>query len=253
MAMLFTRRPMIPGSRPPKEDKTQAMCFKSPAQIEDAWKHIMEKRRLAEPDDGLAINDSDQLADMWVSWQKEWIAKECTDGQKTKKWSQKTSIFNAHVHQHYGGKNFVMAVWQTGISWAPTQEMLESDFNGASEHVVKHFASWTRRLARAVSRHKSEPASQEARARSGSAFGKHGLTPEQLQDRTDRKKARSDYYLTMPILNRYKEGNPWHDMSQGERYWLGEYWNGNLRGAMQAAEAKCHRVQASRFFVADFT
>ena len=36
-------------------------------------------------------------------------------------------------------------------------------------------------------------------------------------------------------------------VSSDDRLWLREYWNGNLRKAKEAAEARCHRVQAPRF------
>ena len=152
-----------------------------------------------------------------------------------------------------------MAMWQTGITWAPTPGLLNSDFNGALEHVAKHFASWTRRLARAVTRHKRDPATMEARIRSGNAFGRHGLTPQQVQDRDERRMARKNYYWTMDLYNKLKESKgkgrgkktpkPWFDMSQNEKWWLHQLWTGQLRRELDDAEGKCHRVQAPRFFI----
>ena len=84
-----------------------------------------------------------------------------------------------------GGKNFIMAVWQTGMTWAPTPALLDTNSNGVLEHVAINFASWTRRLARAVTRHKKNPDTEEARTRSGSAFGEHGLTTQQVRDRNE--------------------------------------------------------------------
>ncbi len=92
-----------------------------------------------------------------------------------------------------------MAVWQTGITWAPPEEMLTNDYDGALEHVATHFASWCRRLARAVTRHKNHQATREARTRSGTAFGTHGLTPEQVADRKVRHDARKNYYMTVDL------------------------------------------------------
>ena len=88
-----------------------------------------------------------------------------------------------------GGKLFVMAVRQTSVTWAPP-DLLQNNYYGAVEHVAKHFASWTRRLARAVTRHKQDPKTEEARRRSGNSYGMHGLTEQQLQDRTAREKAK---------------------------------------------------------------
>ena len=66
MVKLFTRRPLL-QSTPPKEDKTKPRRLKSSAEIEEAWKCILERRRLSEPDDRCAINDKDRLANMWVA------------------------------------------------------------------------------------------------------------------------------------------------------------------------------------------
>ena len=43
----------------------------------------------------------------------------------------------------------------------------------------------------------------------------------------------------------------WDQMSGNEQWWLSEYWNGNLLRKMNAAEAKCHTVEAKRFSIAD--
>ena len=45
----------------------------------------------------------------------------------------------------------------------------------------------------------------------------------------------------------------WDQMSGSEQWWLYEYWNGNLRRTMEETEAKCHRVQAPRFSVAEIS
>ena len=97
-----------------------------------------------------------------------------------------------------------MAIWQTGITWAPPPELLNSDYNGALEHVAKHFASWTRRLARAVTRHKHALATVEATTRSGRAPGMHGLTPQHVVDRAARSTARANYYLIVDLRNQLK-------------------------------------------------
>ena len=165
----------------------------------------------------------------------------------------------------------MMAVWQTGMTWAPPPDLLSTDFNGALEHVATHFASWTRRLARSVAYHKAHPLTEEARTRSGAAFRKHGMTPQQVQDREERRIARRNYYMTVHLAHTLQaskgkgngkgKGAPehsvlpraWADMSGNERWWLYEYWDGHLRKTMEEAEAKCHRVQAPRFIVVKFS
>ena len=165
------------------------------------------------------------------------------------------------VYKNVGGKHFVMAIWQTGITWAPPVELLNNNINGALEHVAKHFASWTRRLARAVTRHKSDPATEEARVRSGSAPGKHGLTPEQEAIRAARRTARPDYYQTVDLWNQLKASKgqgkgkggkkSWDQMCPSERWWLHQLWEGTLRRKLDEAEAKCHRVQGGHFRILD--
>ena len=49
------------------------MMFKSASELAEAWTHIVEKRRLGDPDDGRAIDDRDRLASMRVAWQRGWI------------------------------------------------------------------------------------------------------------------------------------------------------------------------------------
>ena len=167
-----------------------------------------------------------------------------------------------------------MAMWQTGMTWAPTPELLNSDYNGALEHVAKHFASWIRRLARAVSRHKQDEATQEARRRSGNAFGKHGLTQEELDNRRERQNAHRDYYLTIELVKQLELSNGktrgkgkqnnnrgapehtirpkcWDEMTRNEQWWVRQYHNGNLERRMTEADAKCQKVEANRFFMCD--
>jgi hypothetical protein len=179
-----------------------------------------------------------------------------------------------------GGKHFVMAVWQTGMTWAPPSDLLNTIFNAALRHIATHFASWTRRLARSVANHKANPQTEEARIRSGTSKGKHGLNPQQMHDREERRDARCNYYRTVLLENKLHaskgkakgkgrgatehsvqpsrnwlrigptaESKAWADMSQSERWWLKELWNGHLLNTMKETEAKCHRVQAPRFRV----
>ena len=158
------------------QDSSKARILKSPEAIRLAWERLFEERRKLEPDHRLPINDQDALAKLWTDWMHQWLSTQLTPEQQVKKPNEKTSIFGAWVYREFGGKHFVFAMWQTGLTWAPTPELINSNYNGALEHVAKHFASWTRRVARAVSRHKQDEATQEARRRSGNAFGKHGLT-----------------------------------------------------------------------------
>ena len=148
MSDFFLRRPVL-QSTPPKEDKDKPRVFKTRAEIEKAWRIMFDRRRRGEPDDTREIQSRDRLQEMWNTWMQDWLDTEATDAQKKRR-AQQTSIFSAWVYRNVGGKHFVMAIWQTGTTWAPPPELLNSDTKGALGHVAKHFASWTRRLARAV-------------------------------------------------------------------------------------------------------
>ena len=256
MIDFFLRRPVL-QSTPLKEDKESARVLKTTAEIRLAWERIFERRRRGELDDTREIQSADRLRQMWNEWMQDWLNTEATEEQRKRKRNKQTSLFNAWVYRNVGGKRFVMAIWQTGITWAPPQQLLNTNRTGALEHVAKHFASWTRRLARAVTRHKNNPATVEARIRSGNAPGMHGLTEQQLADREARRKARSTYYQAVDLYNQLKASKgrgrgragkkPWDRMSQDEKWKLEELWNGRLRKILDEAEGKCHRVQAGDF------
>jgi len=162
----FSRRAVL-QSTPPRQDAKAARVLKPSNEIAHAWQVIMGRRRLEEPNDRCKIKEPDTLKHMYNTWMHEWLEKNLTTVQRQKPESKKTSIFHAYLHSNFGGKHFVMALWQTGIQWAPTPEKLRDDRNGALEHVAKNFAKWTQRVARAITRHKSGPDAEEARRRSG--------------------------------------------------------------------------------------
>ncbi len=127
------------------------------------------RRRLVQPDDTLPINDKNTRAAMFTTWKYQWMRDNLTHNQSQQRQTKNKKRFSTFLNSNLGGNNFVMAMWQTGITWAPPQEMLNTNYNGAAKHVVTHFASWTRRLARAINRHQTDNETVEARARSGQA------------------------------------------------------------------------------------
>jgi hypothetical protein len=246
----FFSTPAVLQSTPPRQDAKAARMLKPSDEIKTAWRVIMEKRRLVEPDDRCAIQGPDTLKDMYNAWMHEWLdGDNLTSEQRRLKQNKKTSIFAAHLYSNFGGKHFVMALWQTGIQWAPTPEMIRDDYNGALEHVAKNFAKWTQRVARAITRHKSAPDTVEARRKSGQSYGKHGLSNEEERTRDERDKARRDYYSTLDLQKQLKDSK--RKMNDNEWWWLRELRSGRLRKEMQRAEGKCHRVQANDFVVND--
>ena len=56
---------------------------------------------------------------MYSMWMNEWIDNELTEEQRLRRRAKHTSIFRNWLFKNMGGKNFGMAIWQTGIAWAP--------------------------------------------------------------------------------------------------------------------------------------
>ena len=167
-----------------------------------------------------------------------------------------------------------MALWQTGVQWAPAETMLKTDYNSAIEHVAKNFVEWTEKVARAITEHKKDPNTEEARRRSGnSSFGKHGLTVEEEQLRRERRYHRANYYWALELDRQLQasKGNgksragehtkgkgkkskpvtpkPLSEMSRDDWWYLEKLGEGVLLAEMLGAESKCYKVQANDFFV----
>ena len=141
-----------------------------------------------------------------------------------------------------------MAVWPTGISWAPPAEMMKNNYSGALEHIAHNFGQWAQRLCRARAAHQDDPKTKEAQIRSGAhKRGRHGLTSEEEENRNARDKARRNYYWAINLNSQLQElkgkkckgkgytgrkGNekgkgksrpprdPLHMMTYGEQWWL---------------------------------
>ena len=198
----FFSRPAVLQSTPSRQDAWPARVLKlarviKPSnEIADAWQVIIDRRRLAEPDDTRPIQNYTTRKNMHSTWMHAWFNGKdehgvwnLTEKQHYLPERKKTSIFCAYLNNNFGGKNFVMAVIQTGMQWAPTANQINTDYGGALEHVAKNFASWARRLARAVGEHQRDPRTIEATTRSGApGSGKHGLTAEEEKNRTERNR-----------------------------------------------------------------
>ena len=265
----FCRRPLLQSTDPtqaPKQDKTKARRLKSPKELEQGWTQIMARRRLEEPNDRGPLQDDEEgsiCARMWRTWEHEWIERECTVVQKQRKWARQTSLFLAWANNNLGGKHFIIALWQTGISWAPTPEMLV-DQNGASEHIAWHFAHWCLTLCRALQAHKTHPDTQAAITRSGGSL----LPMEHQVLREQRNTARQKYRLAERLHQRLLDSKgtgkgrrgqakeaplSWESMNEDEQCAIVELIHGRLRRVMNTLDARWRklvgRVQAPRFSV----
>ena len=101
----FTRRPVL-ESTPPRADSKAARVLKTNSVIAAAWRLILERRRLVEPNDRRPITDPDTLARMYTEWMNERLEKNATDKQRRLRGRQRSSIFAAYLNN---------AVWQTGV------------------------------------------------------------------------------------------------------------------------------------------
>ena len=204
-------------------------------------------------------------------WLKDFIDNDLTAEQRLKPRRNKTSDFAAYLRDNFGGKAFVMALWQTGISWAPPPHMKTTDPNGALEHIASNFAQWAQRVIRARKRHQESPDTKEAQRRSGYNTGKHGLTNEEWRNRKARNKARINFLWTLSLhrqIQAYKgkgkgkgkgkakekslPPKAYDDMTHSEQQWLDRFWSGELKEELKRAEKLCFRVQAKDFNVHDY-
>ena len=102
------------------------MRMKKPDEMRASWEALFKMRRRFEADDLKAITDEDVRGNIHTTWCNEWLRDNLTEKQRGYRRSQQTSIFGAWLRNHYGGKRFVMAIIETGLSWATA--------SGAAEH-----------------------------------------------------------------------------------------------------------------------
>ena len=95
----FTKRPVL-ESTPPRADSKAARVLKTNNEIADAWRLILERRRLVEPNDRRPINDPDTLAWMYTEWMYEWLEKNATDKQRRLRGRERSSIFAAYLNNN---------------------------------------------------------------------------------------------------------------------------------------------------------
>ena len=108
--------------------------------------------------------------------------------QREKITNQKASAFRSYLLNNYGGLDFIMGVWEMGMPWLPSKEMLEAtDPTGALEHVTKHFTKWVECLAKAFQWHKDDDDTREARDRS-SFHHRFGQTQHEKEVREEKQR-----------------------------------------------------------------
>ena len=95
--------------------------------------------------------------------------------------------FNAYIKNRYGGRRFIFAIWEMGVTWIPTQEILALGEKGATEHVCRRLLRWSAKLSTAIAKHTKDDETREATRCSGGNTGQSGLTAREKQLRDDKK------------------------------------------------------------------
>ena len=140
----FTERAALQST--PREGMRAALRVKDVGVIRAAWEEILHRRRKVQADDRVPITERSDLAHMHAQWMTQWFAESLTEEQRSKPRRKQTSMCNAHLRIHFGWKHFVMALWQTGITWVPSCAMIQENPDGAAKHVVTGSTSVSRVL-----------------------------------------------------------------------------------------------------------
>ena len=90
--------------------KNDARTLKALEDINLTWKTLFWARRLTGLGD-MERASADQVADILTGWAHQWTQD--NPGHKGH------SRFNVFIKQTYGDRRFVLALLQTGITWAP--------------------------------------------------------------------------------------------------------------------------------------
>ena len=113
----FTERAALQSTS--REGMRGALRVKDVGVIHAAWKEILRRRRKVQADDRVPITERSDLAQMHAQWMDQWLAERLTEEQRSKPRKKQTSMFSAYLKKEFGGKHFVMALWQTGTRGRP--------------------------------------------------------------------------------------------------------------------------------------
>ena len=204
-------------------------------EITVAWEEVFLWRRTQEPDDTKQLSP-EQISRAWTMWMHDWMKHNLTKVQRRKPHSRKTSIFGSFVHRSYGSKHLVLALLETGVTWAPPKSARREE---AYAHVAKQFVHWLRHLTRAIRIHKAHPMTQEAQQRSGFVKGASGLTPEQRHIRDMRDELREEWLQAVRLEARVKaakrKGETTVKMTAAEKQILADKRSGRTWKLLQRA------------------
>ena len=170
-----------------QRDKRFAPRVKTPQELQDSWQTILYYRRMVQEHDDVPIENSEDRKWLCNKWRADFRKYELSREQQRNTDSQQNSAFNSFLKNKFGGKRFIFAVWEMGITWSPTDKMFEEDLRGATEHVCRRLLKWSFDLSEAIAKHKDDEDTLEATRRSGGNTGQSGLTAEEKRHRDHKK------------------------------------------------------------------
>jgi len=100
--------------------------------------------------DDVPIEDPDERTWLCNKWRADFRKNELTYEQQGKSDNAQNSMFNSYLKNKFGGKRFIFAVWEMGITWGATEEMFTKDARGATEHVYKSLLQWSYNMSQAM-------------------------------------------------------------------------------------------------------
>ena len=222
--------------------------------IEESLLELLTRRRKEEADDTKAITVSTKVQNIWNSWCKDFIHNQLSEQQRQYKYSQQSSIFNAHIKKRYGNKCFVMALLQTGLSWVPASKksakMSSTGTDDCEKSLTLGFMNWMQRLLHSIEVHKQTDEYKVARRKSGNEYRQSGLTSKERACRDFKSNVVREYRFAKSLYKRYTDGNEttWYSFSRHERHLLTEYMDGWLdRKVDLAKQAHGGPVRARAF------
>ncbi len=218
--------------------------------IDVDWQELFFHRSKYEPNSCVPIADPNIIRDIVSDWQKQWCATNLTEKQCKYKTAQKTSIFSSWLRRSYGSKHVVTGFLQAGVTWTSTAA--SSGAMVLQSTNVCGYLIWFERLFDTIAAHRSHPDTIAARKRSGSEYGKSGLTETERKNRDDRERARLDLIYAQRLETWFRtHGASEQGLSSKDRWYLHELRNGNLQRRLSEADSRHGgRVQASDFVCA---
>ena len=187
---------------------SEARRLEHPSEMFGKMEKIMTIRRRYQSDDRAILTETD-VSKCWNTMMNEWLATNLRSDQEELKTARKTSIFGAYLNRTYGSKQFVIAIWESGLSWCP--EKAHERWNvgapqqDAAQAILFSFCAWLEKVMAALCRRQNNPSTAHAQERSGmwgpktERYRRSGLRDEDQALRQERDKLRSHIMIAKAL------------------------------------------------------